>query len=122
MSVNIRRLMRSRFSGAVQLAVRPTARRSLMRAWLRSHPLHRQWGLPGFRSAAQWRGMRIHRTILALALATGLAGVAHADPVGVVKESGRTAGEATKDGVLTFGRTTRDFFTEGTQSAKHTWR
>ena len=46
---------------------------------------------------------------------------AFADPVGVVKESGRTAGHAVRDGVQTFGRTVRDFFKGGTEAAKRTW-
>ena len=65
--------------------------------------------------------MRIYRSILALALAAGLTGVAQADPGGVVKESGRTAGHAARDGTLTFGRTTRDFFTKGPRAARRTW-
>jgi hypothetical protein len=48
--------------------------------------------------------------------------LAIATPVGVVKESGRTAGYATRDGVLTLGRTIRDFFVHGPRTAKHTWR
>jgi hypothetical protein len=39
----------------------------------------------------------------------------------VVVESARTGGHAARDGALTFGRTTRDFFTQGTGSAKRTW-
>jgi hypothetical protein len=50
-----------------------------------------------------------------------LATPAGADPVGVVKESGRTAGHSVRDGVLTFGRTTRDFFKHGPRTAKRTW-
>jgi hypothetical protein len=50
-----------------------------------------------------------------------LATPAGADPLGVVKESGRTAGHSVRDGVLTFGRTTRDFFTHGPRTAKRTW-
>jgi hypothetical protein len=65
--------------------------------------------------------MQINRSMLALVLAAGVVGVAHANPVGVVKESGRTAGNAVRDGVLTFGRTTRDFFTHGPRTAKRTW-
>jgi len=51
-----------------------------------------------------------------------LAAPAYADPVGVVKESGKTAGHAVRDGAQTFGRTVRDFFTGGTHKAKHTWK
>ena len=47
---------------------------------------------------------------------------ASADPIGVVKESGRTAGHATRDGALTVGRTVRDFFTHGPHTAKRTWQ
>ena len=45
-----------------------------------------------------------------------------ADPVGVVKESGRTTGHAVRDGALTVGRTVRDFFRGGADKAKHTWK
>lgn len=47
---------------------------------------------------------------------------ASADPVGVVKESGKTAGHAVRDGALTVGRTTRDFFKHGPHTAKRTWK
>ena len=40
----------------------------------------------------------------------------------MVQESGRTAGEAVVDGVQTFGRTVRDFFTGGASQAKQTWK
>jgi hypothetical protein len=46
---------------------------------------------------------------------------ASADPIGVVKESGRTAGHAIRDGTLTVARTVRDFFTHGPSTAKRTW-
>jgi hypothetical protein len=46
----------------------------------------------------------------------------HADPVGVVKESGRTAGHSVRDGSKTVGRTVRDFFTGGPRKAKTTWK
>ena len=46
----------------------------------------------------------------------------HADPIGVVKESGRTAGHSVRDGSLTVGRTVRDFFIHGPRTAKHTWK
>src|SRR5439155_14778615 len=45
-----------------------------------------------------------------------------ADPGGVVKESGRTAGHAVRDGAQTVGRTTRDFFKHGPRTAKRTWK
>ena len=45
-----------------------------------------------------------------------------ADPGGVVKESGRTAGHAVRDGAQTVGRTVRDFFTHGPHTAKQTWK
>jgi len=44
-----------------------------------------------------------------------------ANPIGVMKESGRTAGHAVRNGVLTVGRTVRDFFTHGPRTAKRTW-
>jgi hypothetical protein len=40
---------------------------------------------------------------------------------GTVEESARTGGHAVRDGVLTFGRTVRDFFTGGSQAARETW-
>jgi hypothetical protein len=46
---------------------------------------------------------------------------AGADPVGVVKESGRTAGHSVRNGALTVGRTVRDFFKHGPRTAKRTW-
>ncbi len=65
--------------------------------------------------------MRI--SIAALAVAMTLApGLAAANPVGVVRESGRTAGYAVRDGVLTVGRTIGAFFAHGPRTAKHTWR
>ncbi len=45
-----------------------------------------------------------------------------ANPVGVVKESGRTAGHAVRDGAQTAGRTVRDFFKHGPHTAKRTWQ
>jgi hypothetical protein len=44
------------------------------------------------------------------------------DPLGVVKESGRTAGHSVRDGSLTVGRTVRDFFKKGRKGAKKTWK
>jgi hypothetical protein len=45
-----------------------------------------------------------------------------ADPVGVVKESGKTAGHAARDGAETVGRTVGAFFTHGPRTAKRTWK
>ena len=45
-----------------------------------------------------------------------------ADPIGVVKESGRTTGHAVRDGAQTVGRTVRDFFKGGPHKAKRTWQ
>ena len=45
-----------------------------------------------------------------------------ANPLGVVKESGRAAGHATRDGVLTVGRTVGAFFAHGPRTAKRTWK
>jgi hypothetical protein len=56
--------------------------------------------------------------VLALLAATPAA----ADPVGVVKESGRTAGHAVRDGAQTVGRTVGDFFKHGPHTAKRTWQ
>jgi len=39
-----------------------------------------------------------------------------------VKESAKTGGHAARDGVLTFGRATRDLFTHGPDAAKRTWK
>lgn len=52
----------------------------------------------------------------------GAATPALANPVGVVKESGRTAGHMVRDGALTVGRTVRDFFEHGPHTAGRTWR
>src|SRR2546422_2350110 len=38
-----------------------------------------------------------------------------------VKEAAKTGGHAARDGALTFGRSTRDFFTGGPDAAKKTW-
>ena len=59
---------------------------------------------------------------IALALVAITAGPAMSDPVGVVKESGRTAGHSVRDGSKTVGRTVRDFFTGGPHKAKRTWK
>jgi hypothetical protein len=47
---------------------------------------------------------------------------ARANPVGVVRESGRTAGHAVRDSVQTVGRTIGAFFVHGPRTAKHTWK
>jgi hypothetical protein len=39
-----------------------------------------------------------------------------------VKEAAKTGGHAARDGALTFGRSTRDFFKGGPDAAKKTWR
>ena len=39
-----------------------------------------------------------------------------------VKESAKTGGHAARDGVLTFGRATREFFTHGPDAAKRAWK
>ena len=57
--------------------------------------------------------------LVAAVLAAATAG---AGPVGVVKESGRTAGHAVRDGAQTVGRTVRDFFKGGPHKAKRTWK
>jgi len=59
----------------------------------------------------------------ALLLAVMLAATpGRADPIGVVKESGRTTGHAVRDGAQTVGRTVRDFFKGGSHQAKRTWQ
>ena len=78
----------------------------------------------GVRSTGHNESMRTLRTTLA-AVVVGLvlaAAPVHADPVGVVKESGRTAGHSVRDGSLTLGRTVRDFFVDGPRTAKRTWK
>ncbi|HEY2385502.1 MAG TPA: hypothetical protein VGK30_00955 [Candidatus Binatia bacterium] len=45
-----------------------------------------------------------------------------ASPIGVVRESGLTAGHAVRDSVQTFGRTVGAFFRHGPRTAKHTWK
>jgi len=45
-----------------------------------------------------------------------------ANPLGVVKESGKAAGHAARDGVQTVGRTIGAFFKHGPRTAKRTWR
>jgi hypothetical protein len=64
----------------------------------------------------------LHESVAILTVAIALGAMpAAADPVGVVKESGRTAGHAVRDGALTVGRTTRDFFKHGPRTAGRTW-
>jgi hypothetical protein len=48
--------------------------------------------------------------------------LATASPVGVVRESGRTAGHAVRDSVQTVGRTIGAFFVHGPRTAKRTWK
>jgi len=65
------------------------------------------------------------RTRTAIAIVVGVTSLlptlAAANPIGVVKESGKTAAYATVDGVETIGRTVGDFFVHGPRTAKHTW-
>jgi hypothetical protein len=63
------------------------------------------------------------RTVLAIVVTVAVAvPLASADPVGVVEESGKTAGHSVRDGSLTVGRTVRDFFKHGPHTAGRTWR
>ena len=62
--------------------------------------------------------MRTTGALIVLLAVTGAA----ANPGGVVKESGRTAGHAVRDGAQTVGRTVRDFFKHGPYTAKRTWK
>ena len=63
------------------------------------------------------------RSIIVFVGMIGLApAVAAANPVGVVRESGRTAGHAVRDSVQTVGRTLGAFFMHGPRTAKHTWK
>lgn len=68
------------------------------------------------------RTMRALLVVVALAFLTTPRAQAGNKVKGTVKESGRTAGHAVRDGVLTFGRSTRAFFTGGPQAAKRTWK
>ncbi len=80
---------------------------------------------PACGTAASGQNGVMRTTLLPTGLLIGLvaaASPAAADPVGVVKESGRTAGHSVRDGALTLGRTTRDFFTHGPRTAKRTWK
>jgi hypothetical protein len=65
---------------------------------------------------------RYRAVLTAIVAALCLAVSASADPGGVVKESGRTAGHAVRDGSKTVGRTIRDFFKHGPRTAKRTWK
>jgi len=60
--------------------------------------------------------------VVALTPPAVFAGDAGEKAGGVVEESAKTGGHAIRDGVLTFGRTVRDFFTGGPRAAKETWR
>jgi hypothetical protein len=63
------------------------------------------------------------RTLLAIGAACAIAAsVASANPIGVVEESGKTAGHAVGNGAETVGRTVGDFFVHGPHTAKRTWR
>ncbi len=63
--------------------------------------------------------------VIALLLAIGLGAPALADEPKkarrTVKEAAKTGGHAVRDGAVTFGRTTRDFFKGGPAAAKKTW-
>jgi hypothetical protein len=59
---------------------------------------------------------------LLLLIAALTATPAAANPIGVLKECGRTAGHAVGNGALTVGRTVRDFFEHGPHTAKRTWQ
>lgn len=67
------------------------------------------------------RRLRTLSSVLVVAAVVAAAPV-RADPVGVVKESGRTTGHAVRDGAQTVGRTVRDFFKGGPHKAKRTWK
>jgi len=63
------------------------------------------------------------KSIIAFVSVISLApAVAAANPVGVVRESGRTAGHAVRDSVQTVGRTIGAFFVHGPRTAKRTWK
>jgi len=67
--------------------------------------------------------MGVSRSIVAAVAVIILApGLAVANPVGVVRESGRTAGHAVRDSVQTVGRTVGAFFQHGPRTAKRTWK
>jgi len=68
--------------------------------------------------------MRMTRTsiIVFVAVLSLTPALAVANPLGVVRESGRTAGHATRDGVLTLHRTIGAFFAHGPRTAKYTWK
>ncbi len=60
--------------------------------------------------------------VVAAGVITLAPGLVAANPIGVVRESGRAAGHATRDGVLTVGRTIGAFFAHGPRTAKRTWK
>ena len=63
--------------------------------------------------------------VLAAAVVTQAAEPKHRERAHVgktVKEAAKTGGHAARDGALTFGRSTRDFFKGGPEAAKKTWR
>ena len=63
------------------------------------------------------------KSILAFVGVISLApSLAAATPLGVVKESGKLAGHAVRDGVQTVSWTIRDFFVHGPRTAKRTWK
>ena len=68
--------------------------------------------------------MRANRLALVafVAAITSAPALVAADPGGVVRESGRTAGHAARDGVLTLHRTVGAFLTHGPRTAKYTWK
>jgi hypothetical protein len=73
--------------------------------------------------AAHNGGMARQRiTWSVVALSAILAAPVHANPVGVVTQSARTAGETVVGGAKTVGRTIRDFFVHGPRTASETWR
>src|SRR5262245_65906336 len=72
------------------------------------------------RDVAYLRSMRALR--ISIAMLVLLPALVFADPLGVVKESGKTAGHAARDGAQTAGRTVRDFFEHGPHTAKRTWK
>src|SRR5438093_6584316 len=67
--------------------------------------------------------------VLVLAFVVGAAGPAAPGETSpktrvknTAKEAARTGGHAARDGALTLGRTTRDFFKGGAAAAKRTWK
>ena len=67
--------------------------------------------------------MSVSRSIVAVVAVISLTPTfAAANPIGVVRESGRTAGHAVRDSVQTVGRTVGAFFQHGPRTAKHAWK